>query len=68
MTRWNQHLLTLFASFYESDTEGTNFGMMFHKVVLRVYNVHVLYCTPGSPYVTCVRFELEKGPKVTLCG
>ena len=38
-----------------------------------LYNVHVWYCIPGSPnayynYVTCVRFEVVKSPKVTLCG
>ena len=38
-----QNLLTLFAIFYESKTEGTNFRIMFIHV-LRLYNVHVLYC------------------------
>ena len=42
--QWYQHLLTLFAIFYESNTEGTNFQMMLICVTLRLYYVHVLYC------------------------
>ena len=40
-----------FAIFYESNTEknreGTNSWIMF--ICLHLYNVHVLYCIPGSP-------------------
>ena len=56
--QWYQHLLTLFAIFYKSSTEGTNFQIMCVRF-LRLCNVHVLYC---------VRFELVKIPEVTLCG
>ena len=36
------------------------------KYALRLCNVHVLYCIPGSP--TCVRFELVKSPEVRYCA
>ena len=37
-----QHLLTLFAIFYETNTEGTNFRIMF--VCFVYYAGFVLYC------------------------
>ena len=39
--QWYQHLLTLFAIFYKSSTEGTDFQIMF-KYVLLLSNVYVL--------------------------
>ena len=49
--QWYQHLLTFFVIFYESNTQGTNFRMIC-LYVLRVYNVHSLYCIPCSPEMT----------------
>ena len=45
--QWHQHLQNLFASFYESNTKGTNVWITLYAVCL--YNVHVLYCAAGSP-------------------
>ena len=55
-----------------SNTEWTNFRIIY-IFVLRLYNLHVLYCIPGSPnayymFFCGVRFELVKNPEVTLCG
>ena len=44
--------------------KGRTFGLSLYVSCL--YDVHILYCIPGSP--TCVRFELVKRPEVTLCG
>ena len=50
---WYRHLLYLFAfCFYESNTKGINFQMMFY-----VY----LMCM-------CATFELVKSPEVILCS
>ena len=55
-----QHLLTLFANVYESNTaKGTNFRITF--MFYRVCACFVLYST-------CARFELMKSPEATLCG
>ena len=43
-----QHLLPSFAMLSESNTEKTNIRIMFIYVV-RLYNVHVLYCISCSP-------------------
>ena len=59
--------------FYDSNTEGTNFFIIF-LYVLRLYNGHVLYCVSDNPnayymLLNSVRFEqLVKIPEVTLCG
>ena len=59
---WYQHHLTLFAIFYESDTEGTiPFGLCLY--VLRLCNVHVCIV-----FNLCAQFELVKSPDVTLSG
>ena len=61
---WYQHsLLTLFAIFYENNTEETNFWIIVIYALHNLYNVHVLHCIPGrgSPYICLyVRFELVK--------
>ena len=51
--QWYQLLLTLFAIFYESNTEGTNFRIMFVcNNVSGLYNVHALCYTRDSPETT----------------
>ena len=59
--QWHQHLLTLFFLFYESNTEGANFRIVF---------ICFTFVTRASfvVYSTCVRFDLVKSPEVTLCG
>ena len=61
--KWYQHLqlLTLFAIFYESNTEGTNFWTMFICFTFVKSACFVLYST-------CVRFDLVKSPEVILCA
>ena len=57
-----QHLLTLFAFFfYRSNTEGTNFRIMFICFTF-------VKCAYFVLYSTCVRFYFMKSPEVTLCG
>ena len=59
--QWYQHLLTLFAIFHKSNTEGANFGLCLY--VLRWCNVHVLYCIQLVP-----ELNLWKAPGWPLCG
>ena len=42
--QWYQHLLTLFAIFYESNTEGTNFRIILCFTF--AYNMNVLQFIP----------------------
>ena len=51
--QWYQYLLTLFAIFYESNTEGSNFQIMF-IYVLRLYNVCKVW-TSEKPWGDPVR-------------
>ena len=59
--QWYQHLLTLFASYYENNTEGTNFRIMFICFTF-------VKCACFVLYSTCVRFSLVKSPEATLYG
>ena len=59
--QWYQHLFTLFAIFYESNTEVTNFWIMLICFMFVKRACFVLYSTS-------VGFELVKSPEVTLCG
>ena len=58
-------VLTLFSTFYESNTKGTNFRIIF---ICYVCVVCMLNAFKKNKYVTCVRFELVKSPEVTLYG
>ena len=55
--------ITLFAILYESNTEGTNFWIVFTCFGSFTFVKCVLYCIQNS-----VRFNLEKIPVVTLFG
>ena len=61
MVNWYQHLLTLFAFFYENNTEGTTFRIMLICFTFVKCACFVLY-SPSA------RFHLVKSPEVTLCG
>ena len=54
-------LLTLLPFFTRAIPKGLTFGGIC-LYVLRLCNVHVLYC------MCCAIFELVKSPEVTLCG
>ena len=58
--QWYQHLLTLFASFYKSSTEGTNLDYIYMFYVCILCNACFVL------YSTCVGFDLVKSPEVTL--
>ena len=60
--QWCQHLLTVFAIFYESDTKGTTFRIMF---VCFMFFVMCMFCIVFN---LCAKFELVKSPEVTLSG
>ena len=47
--------------FYESNTEGTNFGIMLICFMF-------VKCACFVLYSVCVRFDLVKSPEVTLYG
>ena len=61
--QWYQHLQTLFAFFflYASNTEGTNFRIMFICVMF-------VKCACFVLYSFLVRLDLVKSPEVTQCG
>ena len=59
--QWYQHLLTVFVNLYKSNTEGTNFRIMFICLTF-------VKCACFVLYSTCLRFELVKSPEVTVCG
>ena len=59
--QWYQHLLTLFAIFYKSSTEETNFQIMF--VCFSYVDVMCMFCIVFN---LCVKFELVKSLEVTL--
>ena len=58
--QWYQHLLSLFTIFYESDTEGTNFWIMF---VCFTCMSMCMFCIVLN---LCAKFELVKSPELTL--
>ena len=60
--QWYQHLLTLFAIFYESYTDGTTFRGMF--IMFYVY-VMCMFCIALNLRAT---LELVKSPEVTMSG
>ena len=60
-SQWYQHLLTLFGIFYESNTEGNNFWIMFICFTF-------LKCACFVLVSTSARFDFVKSPEVTQCG
>ena len=66
-SQWYQHLLTLFAIFYESNTEGTNsFGLCWY--VLPAFVKYVGLCRFCIVFNFSAKFDFVKSPEVTLCG
>ena len=59
--QWCQHLLTLVVMFYKSNTEGTNFRIIFVCFAF-------VYCACFVLCSTVAGLELVKRPEVTLCG
>ena len=60
-SQWYQHLLTLFSNFSESNTEGTNFRIMFMFYVSKM----CMFCIVLN---LCNIWSSEKPWGVTLCG